>query len=78
MRLSTAPRSSQCVLVSRRSASRPSGARSSGHCVSGVQRPLAWPIRTATSFNNPDHVSIVIHNYRWRLNLAEGEPRYDI
>ena len=34
--------------------------------------------RTATSFNNPDHVSIVIHNYRWRLNLAEGEPRYDI
>ena len=33
--------------------------------------------RTAASFNNPDHVSIVIHNYRWRLNLAKGEPRYD-
>ena len=34
--------------------------------------------RTAASFNNPDHVSIVIHTHRWRLNLAEGEPRYDI
>jgi pimeloyl-ACP methyl ester carboxylesterase len=33
--------------------------------------------RTAASFNNPDHVSIVIHNYRWRLGLAEGEPQYD-
>jgi len=33
--------------------------------------------RTAMSFNNPDHVSIVIHNYRWRLSLAEGEPKYD-
>jgi pimeloyl-ACP methyl ester carboxylesterase len=33
--------------------------------------------RSATSFNNPDHVSIVIHNYRWRLGLAEGEPKYD-
>jgi pimeloyl-ACP methyl ester carboxylesterase len=33
--------------------------------------------RTALSFNNPDHVSIVIHNYRWRLGLAEGEPKYD-
>lgn len=32
---------------------------------------------TAASFNNPDHVSIVIHNYRWRLSLAKGEPRYD-
>ena len=28
--------------------------------------------RTAASFNNPDHVAIVIHNYRWRLGLAEG------
>ena len=34
--------------------------------------------RTAASFNNPDHVSIVIHNYRWRLSLADGERRYDI
>lgn len=33
--------------------------------------------RTAESFNNPDHVAIVIHNYRWRLSLAEGEPKYD-
>jgi len=33
--------------------------------------------RTAASFNNPDHVSIVIHNYRWRLGLAEGEAKYD-
>jgi pimeloyl-ACP methyl ester carboxylesterase len=33
--------------------------------------------RTAASFNNADHVSIVIHNYRWRLSLAKGEPRYD-
>jgi pimeloyl-ACP methyl ester carboxylesterase len=33
--------------------------------------------RTAESFNNPDHVSIVIHNYRWRLGLAEGEAKYD-
>lgn len=33
--------------------------------------------RTAASFDNPDHVSIVIHNYRWRLGLAEGEAAYD-
>lgn len=33
--------------------------------------------RTAASFENPDHVSIVIHNYRWRLRLAAGESRYD-
>jgi pimeloyl-ACP methyl ester carboxylesterase len=33
--------------------------------------------RTAASFNNPDHVAIVIHNYRWRLGLAEGEAKYD-
>ena len=33
--------------------------------------------RSAASFDNPDHVDIVIHNYRWRLGLAEGEPRYD-
>jgi pimeloyl-ACP methyl ester carboxylesterase len=32
--------------------------------------------RSAASFENPDHVSIVIHNYRWRLALAEGEPKY--
>jgi pimeloyl-ACP methyl ester carboxylesterase len=33
--------------------------------------------RSAAAFDNPHHVSIVIHNYRWRLGLAEGEPRYD-
>jgi pimeloyl-ACP methyl ester carboxylesterase len=33
--------------------------------------------RSAVAFDNPDHVNIVIHNYRWRLGLAEGEPRYD-
>jgi pimeloyl-ACP methyl ester carboxylesterase len=33
--------------------------------------------RTAASFDNPDHVAIVIHNYRWRLGLADGEPKYD-
>ena len=31
--------------------------------------------RSAASFDNPDHVDIVIHNYRWRLGLADGEPR---
>ena len=30
--------------------------------------------RSAASFDNPDHVAIVIHNYRWRLGLAEGDP----
>jgi pimeloyl-ACP methyl ester carboxylesterase len=33
--------------------------------------------RSAASLDNPDHVAIVIHNYRWRLGLAEGDPRYD-
>ena len=33
--------------------------------------------RSAAAFDNPDHVNIVIHNYRWRLGLAEGEPKYD-
>jgi pimeloyl-ACP methyl ester carboxylesterase len=33
--------------------------------------------RTAASFSNPDHVAIAIHNYRWRLGLAEGEKKYD-
>lgn len=32
--------------------------------------------RTARSFENPDHVAIVIHNYRWRIDLAQGEARY--
>jgi pimeloyl-ACP methyl ester carboxylesterase len=33
--------------------------------------------RSAASFDNPDHVAIVVHNYRWRLGLAEGEAKYD-
>ncbi len=33
--------------------------------------------RTARSFDNPDHVRIVIHNYRWRLELERGEPKYE-
>jgi pimeloyl-ACP methyl ester carboxylesterase len=33
--------------------------------------------RSASAFDNPDHVAIVIHNYRWRLDLAKGEARYD-
>jgi pimeloyl-ACP methyl ester carboxylesterase len=32
--------------------------------------------RSAKAFDNPDHVAIVIHNYRWRMGLAEGEARY--
>jgi pimeloyl-ACP methyl ester carboxylesterase len=32
--------------------------------------------RSAASFDNPDHVAIVIHNYRWRLGLADGETEY--
>jgi pimeloyl-ACP methyl ester carboxylesterase len=42
-----------------------------------------WPFddatfdRSARAFDNPDHVAIAIHNYRWRLGLAEGEARYD-
>lgn len=34
-------------------------------------------VRSAAAFDNPDHVAIVVHNYRWRLSLAEGEPEYD-
>jgi pimeloyl-ACP methyl ester carboxylesterase len=33
--------------------------------------------RSAAALDNPDHVAIVIHNYRWRLGLAEGDPKYD-
>lgn len=33
--------------------------------------------RSAAAFDNPDHVAIVMHNYRWRIGLAEGESRYD-
>ena len=32
---------------------------------------------SAAAFDNPDHVDIVIHNYRWRLGLADGERKYD-
>ena len=33
--------------------------------------------RSANAFDNPDHVAIVIHNYRWRIGVADGEPQYD-
>jgi len=33
--------------------------------------------RSAAAFDNSDHVAIVIHNYRWRLDLADGERKYD-
>lgn len=33
--------------------------------------------RSAAAFDNPDHVDVVIHNYRWRLGLVEGEARFD-
>src|ERR1700722_18727727 len=33
--------------------------------------------RSAAAFNNPDHVAITIHNYRWRIGVAEGESQYD-
>jgi pimeloyl-ACP methyl ester carboxylesterase len=33
--------------------------------------------RTAAAFDNPDHVDIGIHNYRWRLGVADGEPQFD-
>jgi pimeloyl-ACP methyl ester carboxylesterase len=33
--------------------------------------------RSAASLANPDHVAITIHNYRWRLGLADGEARFD-
>jgi len=33
--------------------------------------------RSASAFDNPDHVAIAIHNYRWRLSLAAGESKYD-
>jgi hypothetical protein len=33
--------------------------------------------RSAKAFDNPDHVTILMHNYRWRLGLAEGEAKYD-
>ena len=33
--------------------------------------------RSAQAFDNPDHVAIVVHNYRWRIGLAAGESRFD-
>ncbi|NWL76523.1 alpha/beta hydrolase [Pseudomonas taiwanensis] len=33
--------------------------------------------RSAAAFDNPDHVAIVIHNYRWRLGMVEGEAKFD-
>jgi pimeloyl-ACP methyl ester carboxylesterase len=33
--------------------------------------------RSAAAFDNSDHVAVAIHNYRWRLGLADGESKYD-
>ncbi|MBV2155108.1 alpha/beta fold hydrolase [Kitasatospora sp. SUK 42] len=33
--------------------------------------------RTAAAFDNPDYAAVVVHNYRWRLSVADGERRYD-
>ena len=33
--------------------------------------------QSAQSFDNPDHVAIVIHNYRWRQSTEAGEAKYD-
>lgn len=33
--------------------------------------------RSAEALDNPDHVAVVVHNYRWRLGLVDGEARYD-
>lgn len=33
--------------------------------------------QSARAFDNPDHVAIVVHNYRWRVGLAQGEARFD-
>jgi pimeloyl-ACP methyl ester carboxylesterase len=33
--------------------------------------------RSAAAFDNPDQVDVVIHNYRWRLGLVQGEAKYD-
>jgi pimeloyl-ACP methyl ester carboxylesterase len=33
--------------------------------------------RSEAAFNNPDHVAITIHNYRWRIGIAQGESKYD-
>lgn len=38
---------------------------------------LATFDRSAAAFENADHVAVVVHNYRWRLGLAEGEAKYD-
>jgi pimeloyl-ACP methyl ester carboxylesterase len=46
--------------------------------VPAAQPPCFGPApEGAAAFDNPDHVAIVIHNYRWRLGLAAGESRYD-
>jgi hypothetical protein len=65
---------------------RPSGYEANRHAFNRLIWQLASPQwtfddttfeRTAASFDNPDHVDIVIHNYRWRLGLADGETQYD-
>lgn len=49
--------------------------RARGVCSETLPRRAFF--RPKEAFDNSDHVAIVIHNYRWRLGLAEGEPQYD-
>jgi pimeloyl-ACP methyl ester carboxylesterase len=59
------------------------GSQESGKMPLPPKAELQWDFddatfdRSAAAFDNPDHVAISIHNYRWRQDLAEGEPRYD-
>src|SRR5438270_11707837 len=69
--------------ISRRSAADSAttntGVISTGSSGSSLRRSGASTTRrsSAASFDNPDHVQLVVHNYRWRLGLAEGETKYD-
>ena len=48
------------------------------HYINGdPSQGIQGSIPPAAAFENPDHVAITIHNYRWRQGLTEGEPRYD-
>ena len=63
--------------ITRRSLLSSAGASVAGMLLAEHSLCAARSRRTARSFDNPDHVDIVIHNYRWRLGLAEGEAKYN-
>ena len=62
---------------------RPTSSRRCGRAGAGQTASPKWAFDEATfdqsaaAFDNPDHVAIVIHNYRWRLGLAAGDAQYD-